>query len=183
MSESVRRLFLAAELPRPLAHRLAAIVPAGPGVKRVQPQSIHLTLHFLGDVPEAAISPLCAALDEVRSAPFTLNLGPPGRFPARGPARVLWAGLSPSPALVSLHEACGRAIRSVGLSTESRPFTPHLTLARLGEAADHRLAAEFLLTAQLQPDPFPIERLVLFASERTPAGAVHEPLHTVRLRA
>jgi RNA 2',3'-cyclic 3'-phosphodiesterase len=65
-SGPTRRLFLAIDLPRPLARSLAAIVPAAAGVKRVTPDSIHLTLHFLGDVPAESIPPLAAALDAVR---------------------------------------------------------------------------------------------------------------------
>ncbi len=182
-SGQTRRLFLAIDLPRPLARRLAAIVPAAAGVKRVQAESIHLTLHFLGDVPGESIPPLAAALDAVRSAPFTLELAAPGRFPPRGPARVLWVGLAPSGPLAALHAACGRALQAVGLSTESRPFTPHVTLARLGEAADRRVASDFLAAGRVPAACFPAERIVLYTSERKPTGPVHKPLHAVPLRA
>ena len=174
---------MAVDLPPPLARRLAGIVPAASDVKRVRPESIHLTLHFLGDVQEGVIPALCEALDQVRAAPFTLELSSRGRFPPRGPARVLWVGLAASPALESLHAACGRAIAAAGLPLESRPFAPHVTLARLDAAAGRRIAAEFLAADPLPPAAFPVERVILYASERTPAGAVHEPLHEVPLRA
>lgn len=183
MSGPTRRLFVAVDLPPPLARRLAGTVPAASGVKRVRPELIHLTLHFLGDVREGVIPALCRALDQVRAAPFTLELSRRGRFPPRGPARVLWVGLAASPALESLHAACGRAIAAVGLPLESRPFTPHVTLARLTEAAGRRIAEAFLGAERDPPAAFPVERVILYASDRTPAGAVHEPLHEVPLRA
>ncbi len=175
-----RRLFLAVDLPLPLARRLAEATPTARGVRRVPQQSIHLTLHFLGDVAEATIPALVAALNRVQAAPFALQLAGRGRFPARGPARVLWVGLAPSPALESLQAACGRAIASAGLPLESRPFTPHITLARLTEAAGRRIADEFLAAAPI-PAAFPVERIVLYASERTPAGPLHQPLLEVSL--
>jgi 2'-5' RNA ligase len=182
VSGPTRRLFVAVDLPRPLARRLAGIVPAAAGVKRARPESIHLTLHFLGDVEAGAIPALCKALDRVRAAPFTLELSRRGRFPPRGPARVLWVGLAASPALESLHAACGRAITAAGLPLESRPFAPHVTLARLDAAAERRVTAEFLAAGPLPSAAFPVERVILYASERTLAGPVHEPLHELPLR-
>lgn len=181
MTGPVRRLFVAVDLPRPLAGRLAALAPTARGVKPVRPESIHLTLHFLGDVPVAAIPALAAALEQVRAAPFAVALARRGRFPPRGPARVLWVGLAPQAALASLHAACGRAIQAVGLPIESRPFTPHITIARLGEAADSRIAAAFLEGDGDPAAAFPVERIVLYASERTPGGSRHEPVHAVAL--
>lgn len=181
MSGPVRRLFVAVDLPPPLAARLAALAPQARGVKPVRPEAIHLTLHFLGDVPEAAIPRLCAALDQVRAAPFAVELTGRGRFPPRGPARVLWVGLAPQAALVALHAACGRAIQAVGLPVESRPFAPHVTVARLHDGAAQRVAEEFLAAGSVPAAAFPVERIVIYASDRTPTGPRHEPLHTIQL--
>ena len=175
------RTFLALDLPAPLARRLAALVPATRGVKRVQPATMHLTLHFLGDVPAALLEALTAALDTVRAAPFTLELTNRGRFPARGPARVLWLGVADSPPLAELHAATGRGIESVGLQLDGRPFTPHVTLARLTDAAGRQIADEFLAGGPIRGAAFPVERITLCESERTPEGAVHTPLHEVPL--
>ncbi|MFM8413531.1 MAG: RNA 2',3'-cyclic phosphodiesterase [Planctomycetota bacterium] len=180
MSGPSRRLFVAVDLPSPLADRLAALAPTGRGVKPVRPESIHLTLHFLGDVPVAAIPGLRAALDEVRASPFAVELAGRGRFPPRGPSRVLWVGLAPQASLTALHAACGRAIQAAGLPVESRPFAPHITIARLHDTADTRLAEAFLAAGSV-PAAFPVERVVLYASDRTPSGPRHEPLHTIPL--
>ena len=178
-----RRMFVAIDLPAPLTRRLADVVPAARGVKRVQPATMHLTIHFLGDVPEALLPALTAALDHVKAAPFTLELASRGRFPARGPARVLWMGVADSPALAEVHAAVGRGIESVGLPPERRPFTPHVTLARLTDAACRRISEGFLTGAHIRNAAFPVDRFTLYESERTPDGAVHTPVHEVRLGA
>ena len=177
------RMFLAIDLPAPLARRLADVVPAARGVKRVQPATMHLTLHFLGDMPEALLPALTAALDRVKAAPFTLELTSRGRFPARGPARVLWMGVAKSPALAEVHAAAGLAIESVGLPPEGRPFTPHVTLARLTDAAGRRIPEGFLAGGPIRNAAFPVERITLYESERTPDGPVHTPVHEVPLGA
>lgn len=175
-----RRLFIAIEVPAGLAGRLADLVPPEPGVKRIHPGAIHLTLHFLGDVAAEAIPPLVAALDAAGGPSFTVTLGPRGRFPTRGPAGVLWVGVRDSPELAAAHDRSGLAIHQVGLPTESRRFTPHVTVARLGRGAGRRVAEDFLAGPPVE-ESFTATRIVLFASERTAAGPRHEPLHAVRL--
>lgn len=182
MSARTRRLFLAVSLPAALARRLAELVPAGSGVRLVPPGALHLTLQFLGDVAETTIRHLTASLDGVRAAPFAVALADRGRFPPRGPAKVLWIGLRDQPALRSLHADCGQALLAAGLVPETRPFVPHVTLARLTPAAGRRVVETFLAGPAIEPATFVVDRIVLFASERTPTGPRHEPLHVVPLR-
>ncbi len=98
---------------------------------RVRAERLHLTLHFLGDVPRALLPALKPVL-RLPFAPFTLALG-------RG---AVWRGgvavLEPDPVplrLHQLHDALGEALRGLALPIETRPYRPHLTLARRASAA------------------------------------------------
>lgn len=90
------------------------------------PQDWHLTLHFIGAVPRPRLDPLRAAL-AVPLTPFDLRLGRPERWP-HGLA-VLCPELVPA-ALQQLHDDLGQALLNLGLRTDTRPYRPHLTLAR-----------------------------------------------------
>ncbi|AMO21701.1 RNA 2',3'-cyclic phosphodiesterase [Ramlibacter solisilvae] len=102
-----------------------------PGAAVVPTDRLHITLHFLGNVPAARVDGLRAAL-RLPSTPFRLDLGRPG----------LWGGgiavLSPDcvpEALGALHERLAAALTAAGLPTEERPYKPHVTLARRARGA------------------------------------------------
>jgi len=144
------RLFVALELPaalrRAAGDRIAAERRNLPAARWTHPDNLHLTLVFLGEVEEAAVDALAAALAAAFAAhpPLTLRLAGAGTFPpppadgsqgGRGrPARVAWVGLTAAeglPRLLALQRAADAACRSVlDLPPERRPWSPHLTLAR-----------------------------------------------------
>jgi RNA 2',3'-cyclic 3'-phosphodiesterase len=101
-------------------------------IKWVSPDHMHMTLVFLGEVKEARAA---ALIDDVRKdvahAPFDLVFGEIGVFPPRGAPNVLWIGVTSGaePAIALQHELAGRVARH-DVPLESRPFRPHLTLAR-----------------------------------------------------
>ena len=123
------RLFLAlwptAAWATALAQRLGLAPEAAPG-RRVPPQQIHLTLHFLGSVPRQRLPALVEGL-RVPFAPFDLALRRCERWP-RG--RLVALPDEPPPALADLHAALGAALQHLGLPVEQRAFRPHVTLAR-----------------------------------------------------
>jgi 2'-5' RNA ligase len=133
------RLFLALELPPELREVLATerarLQQSLRGWRWARPESIHLTLRFLGEVdPELdRRSRETWRAVAARSRPFRIRLGGAGRFPPRGAPRILWLGteeVEPGDALAELAEAVERAARELGWPEERRPFRPHLTLAR-----------------------------------------------------
>jgi 2'-5' RNA ligase len=106
-------------------------------VKWVRPDGVHLTLKFLGEVPEERSAELAAALGAavVGTKPIALvvrGAGAPG--PERRP-RVFWAGVEPDPAIVLLQDQIERVYAPLGFPTEARAFRPHLTLGRAGRRA------------------------------------------------
>ena len=131
------RLFFAIELAEPLRaaldHATAPLRVAEPGIAWVPPAKLHLTMKFLGEVPEQDAPRLVGVAEAVaaRHQLFEMTIGGVGAFPNFRRARVVWIGVAPEPRLELLHHdlevACGEA----GFEVEGRPFRPHITLARV----------------------------------------------------
>ena len=135
-SSSQRRLFAGVKIPAPpaLCDALATLQTqlARERIRWVPPENWHLTLEFFGAVPESRIPALAAALAAAAAPiePIHLRLATVGAFgPPRHP-RVIWVGVE-SAGLITLHAALQQELRLAGWTPESRPYTPHLTLARL----------------------------------------------------
>jgi 2'-5' RNA ligase len=132
------RCFIAIKLPehvhghlKRLQRRLANL---DRNVRWTKPEQIHLTLKFLGEVPDDQVADLCAAAaDAVAPTPrVDLEIAGTGCFPPRGPARVLWVGVQgPPPALIDCYVRLEQALARLGYPPETRPFKPHLTLGRV----------------------------------------------------
>ena len=170
-----RRLFIAIDLPKPVSWRLGQLLVQPPrGVRPVRPGQLHLTLHFLGDVEDAAHAALPEALGRVTHAAFSIAIHGTGVFPPHGRPTVLWAGLAESEGLVELHAAIGAAVESCGLEVEHRPYVPHVTLARLTPAAPRAWTARFLGdTAGLALDAIPVEQFHLYNSRKLDGATEH----------
>jgi 2'-5' RNA ligase len=99
----------------------------------VDPQRLHLTLHFLGEIDERHVDALSSRLSEPSAqAAFSIGFGCVGWFPAAGTPRVVWLDISRGAAdLAALHAEVGRRLEQLGLEIENRPFRPHLTLGRV----------------------------------------------------
>ena len=129
MTASGQRLFLALWPEAPVQRALLeaqAQLPLARGSRPVAPGRLHLTLHFIGTVPDAAVPALQAALD-LQAEPCTLRLDRIELWP-RG--LLVWRATDPPQALLALHVRLGAALRALGLPVERRAFRPHVTLAR-----------------------------------------------------
>jgi len=137
------RLFLAVPLPDRVREELADHLAAHPLPGRaVPPANWHLTLRFLGDTDAEEAERLAATLAAAAfPAAFEVRLGGFGAFPRPARARVAWLGLvAGTEPLAELAAAVEAAVRRAGLPAEHRPFSPHLTLARLRDPQDVRAA-------------------------------------------
>jgi len=175
-SAATRRLFTAIDLPPAVAWRLGRpLVDPPRGVRPVPTAQVHLTLHFLGDVDDGMRAAVAAALARLRPEAFTVVIRGGGVFPPRGRPTVLWAGVADSAPLAALHATVGAAVAACGLPVESRPYVPHVTLARLAPAVPRAWLGRVrdALDA-LGSEPLPVDRFHLYRSRRRDGTTVHE---------
>ncbi|HEY6105327.1 MAG TPA: RNA 2',3'-cyclic phosphodiesterase [Anaeromyxobacteraceae bacterium] len=182
------RLFVALDPPEPVRRRIAAMQAelrraAGrhaDGVRWVAPEDAHLTLQFLGAVPEERLEALRGALAATagEARPLALELKGAGGFPSARRPRVVWAGVGGEvEALAGLAAGLGRRLAPLGFPPEERPLTPHLTLGRAREGRGATgLGGALAQVASLEGAPWRAEALVLYRSHLSPAGASYQPL-------
>lgn len=175
------RLFIAIELPENIKKEFARMRGDIPGARWVAAEQIHLTLAFLGEVEEATGERLTAELSRIHSQAFKLRFAGTGCFPDRRRPRVLWVGLEPEPLLTKLVNQVRSAVLACGIPQEERPFSPHITLARLKAAPSH--ACDSFLDPRHTPKlpPVAVGQFTLFQSRLNPHGAEHIPLTHIPL--
>lgn len=197
----VARLFIAMDLPEAIRAQLAALAIDLPGVRWVPAHQLHLTLRFLGDVADGSPrQALEAALAQIVGPPLSVSLRGVGQFPERGRPRVLWAGLTPVEPVFALAARVEAATAAAGFAPEPRPFSPHVTLARLKDPPPRRDAEEamppsspssrarmgargFLAAhAGLDSPPFTVDEVRLYSSVLGSRGATHRVELRVPLR-
>ncbi|HEB51647.1 MAG TPA: RNA 2',3'-cyclic phosphodiesterase [bacterium] len=178
------RCFVALDLPRPVKnhlHKVTAPLRERFDLKWVAPDQMHVTLVFAGDVEERAARELGHAVQEVALPPLSLSLASFGVFPPKGLPRVIWAGLGGDvEALRALHEELAARAEQIGVPREKRPFSPHVTVARLKSAFSALALLDRVheLSAELKKKPFAPTGLTLYRSTLTPGGPRHEALVT-----
>ncbi len=156
-------------------------------VRWVAPESIHLTLKFLGEVDAARESEIMGALGRAVEGArrFPMPLSGFGAFPSVERPRVLWVGCEGVPPLELLQHRVEREMERIGFPLEGRPFRPHLTLARAtrgARASDFRGLPEIMsrldFTAQVM-----VQSADLMESHLTPGGARYVLRHAAMLSA
>jgi len=175
------RLFVAVNLPaeerRAVWDATAPLREARLPVRWAPESSLHLTLRFLGEVDEARVAPIEAALQGcVRGVrTFAVGLGGVGAFPSLARPRVVWIGVERHPALELLANDVERSLMTLGFEPELRPFAPHLTLGRAKHGADgaaFRDLARLAGTVDHQGTSV-VESVDLMRSTLGPGGAVY----------
>jgi len=172
----VIRAFLALAFDEPMRARLADALERlkreVAGVRWLSPDTIHLTLRFLGPSSPSALESLAGDVERAARAcpPCEARVEGVGFFPPHGPPHVIWAGLVLPPPVQELQAACERAAVAAGFRREDRPFRPHVTLGRWRDRV-RRPAAPALDLGPTRLGP-----VILYQSELRPQGAVHTPL-------
>ena len=169
------RLFVALDLPDALRARLAAMATAIPGARWVPAENHHLTLRFIGEVAPDQAEEIDHALAALRGRAFLLTLAGVGTFRKAGRDTQLWVGAARSEPLERLQAKIETALQRAGLPAERRRFQPHVTLARLGDAPEGKLAG-FVQTHNLfRAEPMTVEHFTLFSSRLGKTQAVYTP--------
>ena len=198
------RAFLAIELPQALRAELVTLQEElkrriEPRMKRdtriswVQPASLHLTIKFFGDMDEQMIDPLRATLEQAIGSRSAVNvpLERLGAFPRSQSPRVLWIGPSEdwergiaARRMEGIHATVEQACEDLRFLREPKPFSPHLTLARIKTGERHvgvALAQSGVLDRPFSLGSLAVESVVLMKSELKPTGSIYTKLWNVPL--
>lgn len=185
------RLFVAVEISdemRQVAARTAETIRRKLGraidARWVETERMHLTVRFIGHLEDDRVPDLLKVLEEpLPVAPFEVTLDGCGVFPPKGGLRVIWIGLETGlPSLGAMHDEYNRRLAPYGFEPENRPYSAHLTLARLrGRGASARLRAT-IQQAAVDPSRCRIDRATIFRSHVSSKGSWYEPLAYAPLR-
>jgi 2'-5' RNA ligase len=172
------RLFIAIDLPTDLRTALAEVQrelrPLADKTKWVAAESIHITLKFLGEVPDKQIDDIHDALTGLTWKPFMITVRGVGFFPGTRSPRVFWAGME-APTMQELTEQLDARLERLGFEKEKRKFRPHITLARARDTRmDPALVAAASKFEEHEFGSFTADRVFLFRSNLKPVGAIYE---------
>ena len=170
------RLFVAIELPPDVKESLVALKTHIPTARWLNPEQMHLTLRFLGEVPDDRVETVKSTLETVQSPCFDLKLRGVGRFPPqkKKAPRVLWVGIVSQPTLMDLQEKIENELRLARFPPDNKAFHPHITLARLKVQKPVKQASNFLTAqARFRVSPFSVTRFVLVNSVLSAQGPTY----------
>ena len=174
------RLFTAFDLPDEVVHNLEVFVARLKPMAHIQwspPSNLHVTTKFIGECPEEKLPQLESALAAIPERPeIDVTIAKVGFFPNERSPRVFWCGIE-APGLAALAADTEAATESVGIAREDRPYSPHLTLARIKDRPDlgplHSALAE---APSLAFGRFTARSFFLYRSQLRPTGSVYTKL-------
>jgi 2'-5' RNA ligase len=190
MNTATCRLFIAVELPNALREELTVLQQRlkrdQPPVRWVEPNAMHLTLWFLGDVSGDQVAHLRVALMLAFAGQqaVRVQLGAPGAFPNLQRPQVIWIGLAEGETHLRVwYDALARRLPSLGFQPDPRPYRPHLTLGRVRRDASaeqqQRLGAALRALKLSSDHVWDLQRIVLFRSDLRPEGPRYTALAEV----
>ena len=187
------RVFVAIKLSEEILARLGEAQqrlwrsPGGRTGRWVNPQNIHLTLKFLGDVATHQLGDIYQAVERGCQGipPFPLRISGLGCFPSTQRPRIIWAGAQAGELLSKLQREIESQLAPLGIPPENRAFRPHLTLARIQRQATTKESRSLGETIASQPinayGQQRVDRVAVIKSDLRPSGAVYIPLYEAML--
>jgi 2'-5' RNA ligase len=178
------RTFIAVGIDKTIRDRAVvlqeALGRAGADVKWVEPENMHVTLLFLGEVEDRTLPAVCRVVADVAAglAPFEISVAGAGCFPNARRPKTLWVGIGEGlQELVALHDALEPPLLDLGCyRREERRYTPHLTLGRVkGDAGADQLATALARRTDWQGGRVAVREVLVMSSELRPEG----PTYTV----
>jgi RNA 2',3'-cyclic 3'-phosphodiesterase len=186
------RTFIALPIDDVIRKRVVALQEelgeTGAEVKWVEPENLHVTLLFLGEIDALEVVDICRAVRKVaeNTAPFSLSVSGIGAFPNMRRPRTLWIGVDEGrDPLVALHDALEGALLKLGAyRREERGYTPHLTLGRItGEDAPAPLKGRLTRESDWLAGTLAVREVHVMSSELLPDGPRYSIVSRERLRA
>jgi len=176
------RTFIAVELNPGFTEKIRELQArfSGLDLKFVDPELVHITLKFLGNVDESRIPSLSAALDSITCEPFEATLKGIGVFPKPSNPKVLWLGAIGN--FKVLHDDVEHLLEPFKFEKDEREFTSHATLARV-KFLQKEQKNTFINTLKelrdIEIGTMWVNRVLFMKSTLTPKGPIYETLHTV----
>ena len=188
MTETIRT-FIAIELNEEIHGELSSLQSdlkkSEADVKWVAPESIHLTLKFLGNIDEEKIKKTQNILSDIvkNFKPFFLSLKDIGAFPKLNYPRVIWVGVDEGkPKVSKLAKELEDRLEKIGISKEEKEFHPHITLGRVKSPKNRENLKNIIETTKFEPkSKIDVNRLILFKSQLTPQGPIYTPLFVAKI--
>ena len=174
------RVFIALRPPEPVRDVLVDAMEGLEGVRWQDDEQLHLTLRFVGEVERPVAEDLAAALSSLAWPASPLSVEGVSHFERKGRPTSLWARVAATAPLEGLRQKVERACERAGLPRETRRFTPHITLARLGRHGGF-IAPWVARHASLRSAPWMAESFILFESHLAHTGAHYETVAEYRL--
>jgi 2'-5' RNA ligase len=184
------RTFIGLDLGKTIRDKAVALqeslARAGSDVKWVEPENLHVTLLFLGEVDDRDVPAVCRAVAECcqQLQPFTMSVEHLGCFGNPRRPRTVWVGVGEgADEVVGLHDALEAVLLELGCyRREERQYTPHVTLGRVkGGAPQDALATLLAKKADWQGGAVGVREVLVMSSELTPQGPVYSVLSRARL--
>jgi len=157
---------------------MSSLAAIGGELKPVERENIHLTLKFLGNVSTAKLEEVKSSLSKLRFPPFSMEIKGAGAFPSLKRMNVIWVGIGEGWSQVELiYEQTEKLLADVGYPRETRPFSPHITVARVKSAKKRDEIAAFLNNlGEKSFGAFNTERIRLKQSILSPSGPKYSSL-------
>lgn len=182
------RCFISAEFPESLKQDISAAADAlkksGADIKWVSPESLHITLKFLGHTEESIVQEIITVLQKKIAPynPFYIKIAGIGCFPEKRHPKIIWVGVEDSALLRRLQEDVEEEMAGLGYPREKRAFSPHLTIGRV---RSQRRITEILKRLEefrtLSFGTMEINKVSLMKSELKPAGAEYSAVAEISL--
>jgi len=161
-----------------LTHVQKLLVETGADLRPVDPQNIHATIRFLGDITPAMVEKIHESLKNVKFTPFNIQIKGMGVFPNLNYPRVVWAAMTEgTEQLKSIFSQLEPQIRALGFAADQYGFSPHLTIARARSAKNKQNLAEFITKkTDYEFGTIKAECLRLKRSQLSPKGPTYSTL-------
>jgi 2'-5' RNA ligase len=195
------RIFIGIDLDDEIREKIARFLDGvrgfAPDARWVRPESLHITLKFIGEQKTEQVEAISDRLRQVEGGPIEIRLGGHGFFPTAKSPRVFWIGIQAGPELAELAANIDAGVAELGIPREDRPFSPHLTLARGGSESgapklqksdrpnsrfavlEKRLAA----MGDLDFGTMAAREFILYQSQLSPKGSKYTKLQHFLLKA
>ncbi len=186
MSQERIRSFVAVDLDEPSIreHIIAAqkgLEQTRAGLKVVDPEIMHLTLRFLGEIPQPTVDRVREAMDEIRFPPFDVEFSGLGAFPSLKRINVVWVGITMGQErLNDIFHQLEPKLRKIGLPPDNKGFSPHMTIARVKSDLNRATLAEYVESMRGQEyGKMSVKAVRLKKSTLTPKGPIYTTIHEV----